>query len=376
MLATVRTITEFLEGWARPEWACPGDSIGLVTGDPQDEATHIIICLDLVPEVVEGAPPRSLVICHHPVFTGEDRVTLRADHPVGALLARALRRELALFVAHTNLDAAPGGTADALAERLGLLESVPLDGGKRERYLKLAVFVPSGHEEAVREAMARAGAGWIGNYSHCSFQLAGQGTFKPGAGADPFIGRPGQVEKVDELRIETILPEHLAGQVVEAVVAAHPYEEVAYDLYPLVNPGPVRSPGRLGRLPAPMTLAQLAALCRQRLGANVRYAGQRHRTVASVALVPGAGGALLAAAAELGAEVLITGDVRHHQVVEARLRGLSLVDAGHAATEAPVLEAVAGRVCARLRSIGCENSVEVWPVTDALCPLDPAGAGR
>ena len=173
-----------------------------------------------------------MVVAHHPLIF-QPLKSLREDRWEGALLANIIQTGLVVYCAHTNLDQAPGGTDDLLAEKLELQGAAVLKSTGREDLYKLVVFVPQGYEDAVREAMAAAGAGWIGNYSHCTFQTAGTGTFKPLAGSNPFIGSQGELERVAELRLETVVPRGLLSPVLEAMLQAHPYEEVAYDLYRL-----------------------------------------------------------------------------------------------------------------------------------------------
>ncbi|MEW6524344.1 MAG: Nif3-like dinuclear metal center hexameric protein [Bacillota bacterium] len=374
MLATVGSVMAIMEEWARPDYAEPWDNPGLVTGEPQDEAGHIIVALDLTLDLIEAAPPGAMVVCHHPPLFKEVR-TLRSDRPTGKILGGAIQKRMAVYAAHTNLDLAPGGTADALAGRLELEDMSPLAPLRPGRYYKLVVFVPAGHEDAVRHALAAAGAGWIGNYSHCTFQLPGQGTFMPREGTDPFIGKPGKLERVDEFRLETIVPDHRVEAVVSAMVSAHPYEEVAYDLYPLENPGPGRSYGRVGRPKSPASLREYAEFCQKALGVeSVRYLGQPHVPVRRVAVVPGAGGDWALGARAAGADVLVTGDVGHHEAVSAAIMGMAVIDAGHLATEWPVLEVVADRIMTGTRQAGLVTSLEVWPARPLFFTAGGGGA--
>jgi hypothetical protein len=210
----------------------------------------------------------------------------------------------------------------------------------------------------VFDALAREGAGHIGNYSHCTFQTPGTGTFLPLEGTKPFIGGQGQLERADEIRLETIIAESQAERAVRAMVAAHPYEEVAYDLYPLANPGQARGHGRIGRLPQPVSLADLVEQLKARLDTpHLRVVGDLQRQIATVAVGAGAGSDLIGAAARRGADVLVTGDVRYHEAQDALDLGLALVDVGHYNSEAIVIRPLAAYLRERLQGDGLTAEV-------------------
>lgn len=344
----VRDVAAVLDELAPPGLAEAGDNVGLQLGHPDAVVQRVLVALDANRRAAERAGEGTLLVTHHPLIH-RPIASLREDQPVGRAAAALARAGTALFTCHTNYDAAPGGLADWLAETVGLEAVEVLLPGRPERYLKLVVFVPRGHEDAVRDALAAAGAGWIGRYSHCTFQAPGTGTFLPRGGAHPYAGKVGELERAEELRLETIVPEDRAGQAVAAMVRAHPYEEVAYDLYPLANPAAPRAGrGRLGRLPSPRPLEAFAADVAHRLGAAVRVAAAADRPVARVAVVPGAGAGCWPQALAAGADVLVTGDVDHHRALAAIEAGLSLVDPGHAASEAGFVPRVAAVLRRRL----------------------------
>ena len=202
--------------------------------------------------------------------------------------------------------------------------------------VKLVVYVPETHAEAVREAVCQAGAGHIGNYGECTFGSAGMGTFRPEAGATPFIGQPGELERVPEVRLETVAPRAALPRVLRALLAAHPYEEVAYDLFSLENPWPDAGLGRIGTLEAPVAAGDFLQTVRRVLQApRASFIGDPTRPVRRVALCTGAGGDFLEDALHAGAELYLTGEVKHHQALLARQHGLAVIDAGHFATERP-----------------------------------------
>ncbi len=361
MLAKVAQVMEIIEALAPRSLAEEWDNPGLQVGDPAAEATSVLVALDLTDAVLEEAAAvgAKLVVCHHPAIL-KPLPGIRLDLPVGRRLARALAAGIAVYAAHTNLDAAPGGLNDILARKLGLEDLRILRPTREEKLFKLVVFVPRGHEDAVRDALAGAGAGWIGNYSHCTFQAAGTGTFKPGEGTHPFLGRQGEVERADEYRLETIVPEPLLRASLRAMIKAHPYEEVAYDVYPLANQGRESGLGRVGRLKEAVSLAGLAARVKERLGlAAVRAVGEPSRVVHQAAVCGGSGGSLVGVAAFAGADVLITGDVRYHDALEALERGLGVIDAGHFGTEAAALDELCGYLNDRLAAVPCETRAAV-----------------
>jgi dinuclear metal center YbgI/SA1388 family protein len=343
-----RTIIAALERLAPRELAAGWDNVGLLVGSPEQEVASLLVALDVTPEVAERAAAAGvdLIVAHHPLIF-KSLKAIRTDMPQGRTLAALLAAGIAVYAAHTNLDAADGGVNDILAARLGLTDLQPLAVEGRERLLKLAVFVPEGHVEAVRTAITAAGAGHIGNYSHCTFQTPGTGTFLPLAGTKPFIGKQGKLEYAAEYRLETIMPEGAAAAVVDAMLRAHPYEEVAYDVYVLNNPGRAFGLGRVGRLATPEPLDAFIRRLKAALGlVQVRTAGPADRRVGTVAVCGGSGADLLATASAAGADVLVTGDVKYHEALEAAAIGLTVVDAGHFATERPALEAVAAHLAA------------------------------
>lgn len=360
---------QLVEELAPKNLAESGDNVGLQVGDPAAQVRGVLVALDLDDDVLAEATDRGadLVIVHHPLIY-RPVSSIRMDMPVGRRIAGALRRGINVYAAHTNLDIAAGGVNDILAGRLGLEDVEILGPTGEEKYLKIVVFVPRGHEDAVRNALSAAGAGWIGNYSHCTFQAAGTGTFLAHEGADPFLGQVGKLEKAEEFRLETIVPERLARKAVAAMIRAHPYEEVAYDLYPLANEGQPYGLGRLGRLAAPQVLAEFARTVSDSLGAvSLRVAGDGRKVISKVAVCGGAGADLIARAVFRGADVLVTGDVKYHQVRDALDAGLAVVDAGHFATEIPIVPALAGWLTRRFAE--AKVDLPVWAATSGSDPF-------
>lgn len=321
-------------------WAEPWDRVGLQAGDRSWPAGRVLVALDPTSEVVDEAAERDcgLLVTHHPlVFRSLERMDL-AD-PAAATVARALLARVAVFACHTNADVATPGVSDALAEALDIRVSGVLSPTAAAPRVKLVTFCPPDATAKVLDAIARAGGGVIGEYTHCSFRVRGTGTFLPSERARPVVGERGALNEVEEDRLEVVVPGDRMAHAVEALIDAHPYEEVAYDLYPLTGPGG-SGLGRLGTL-EPVTAGALAARCRQRLGSEVRLIGDAGAEVRSVAVSGGSGGSLVREVTSAGVDVYITGDVKHHQALEALAGGVTVIDAGHHGTEWPFVPVLA-----------------------------------
>jgi dinuclear metal center YbgI/SA1388 family protein len=330
----VQDLLGLVHGLFPAELAEAWDNVGLQVGDPAATVTRVLVALDPSAAAVAAADAQGaqLLVTHHPLLFKPLR-RLTPDDPTGRVVWQAVRSGVAIIAAHTNLDVASDGLNRWLANRLGLAECQPLQPAAGN-LLKLVVFVPVEHGEAVADALFAAGAGQVGAYDHCSFRTLGTGTFRPGAGATPFIGTVGQREEVAEVRLETVVPQRRLSRVLERMIKAHPYEEVAYDLLPLANQLPGAGLGRIGRLAEPLALAALAERIKGALGCQtVRLVGRPEQIVAKVAVCGGSGAGLIQEARRRGAEVLVTGDVKYHEARQAEDLGLALIDAGHFATE-------------------------------------------
>ena len=343
MAVKCQVIMDAMEGIAPRHLAESWDNVGLMVGSPRQDIRRVFVCLDVSEMVIDKAieMQADLIISHHP-FIFKPMKNLRTDLPQGRLIEKLIKHEIAVFSAHTNLDIAERGVNDVLAEKLNLQAVVPLTISDREALVKLVVFIPEGHVDAVQNAITKAGAGHIGKYSHCTFQLNGQGTFMPLAGTNPFIGQQGKIEYVNEVRLETILPEKIINRVIKAMVKAHPYEEVAYDLYPLKQVGQESGLGRIGKMPQPMRADEFAQMAKRSLGAGqVRLVGNPAAMIEKVALCSGSGAEFIGKAAYAGADMYVTGDVRYHDGQRALEAGICMLDAGHFATEMPMVNVLA-----------------------------------
>jgi dinuclear metal center YbgI/SA1388 family protein len=352
-------LVERLESWYDPRWAEPWDKVGLVCGDPAQEVHKVLFAVDPTAAVAEEAVEygADLLVVHHPLFLTPVS-SVAATTAKGRVLHRLVRAGVALYTAHTSADVPADGVNDAIARALGLVGTrvlLPTDGGGLD---KLVVFVPAEHAGRVRDAVTGAGAGAIGAYDSCTFTTPGEGRFRPLEGADPAIGRLGRVEMVPEVRVESVYPRPLRRQVVEAMRAAHPYEEPAFDLIELADPpgGPAtgslpdatRGHGRVGTLEEPMTLRGFAdhvATAFLRTAHGVRVAGDPDRSVRTVAVGAGSGESLLEEARRSGADVYVTSDLKHHRTSEfLEEGGPALVDIAHWAAEWSWLPIVAWKV--------------------------------
>lgn len=336
------------------EW----DNPGLQVGDPTATADRIMVALDPVKASVDAATVAgcSLLVTHHPLLFKPLKKISAAD-PQGALLFSAIRNGLSVISLHTNYDSADNGLNDLLARRIGLTKFEPLKPSRYDDLVKLAVYVPKGHEDGVMAALFRF-SGLIGNYDQCSFRVEGTGTFRPLDGAEPFIGTVGTRENVEESRIEVLLKKTDLAAATAALIKAHPYEEPAYDLYPLVNRGKGYGLGRIGELEEPATVAEFAAGVKKSLAARgVRFVGESEKKVKRVALCSGSGMSLLQEAARRGADLLLTGDVKYHEAQAAQDLGVALVDAGHFPTEAIMVDELTERLRTELAARGYGSDV-------------------
>lgn len=345
-MPTLGDITALLDRWFPPHHADSWDAVGLACGDPATDVRRILLAVDPVTAVADEAVAdgAQLLVCHHPLFLKGVHGVAATD-PKGRIVHRLLSAGCGLFTAHTNADSPAGGVSESLALALGLEDVRPLEADPAPAMDKIVVFAPVEAGELIRAALADAGAGAIGDYDSCTFTSTGEGRFRPLDGAQPTIGEVGRTEQVEEVRIETICPRHLRAVAVGAMLAAHPYEEPAYDVLELAAlDEPDRGSGRIGRLTTPMSLADFAAHVSQVLAETahgVRVAGDPDQPVEWVGLCGGAGDFLLDRARSAGVDVYLTSDLRHHPASELREHGApALVDVAHWAAEStwlPVL---------------------------------------
>ncbi len=370
MSVRLADVIEVLDEAYPPRLAQSWDSVGLVCGDPDDALDSVTVAVDATPSVVDEVPDAGLLLAHHPLLLrGVD--TVAASTPKGALVHRLIRTGRSLFTAHTNADSASPGVSDALADALGLTVEAVLEpltaAGDLDKWV---IYVPRENAEAVQEAVFEAGAGHIGDYSHCSWSVTGIGQFLPCEGAAPAVGSVGSVERVAEDRFEVVAPGRARSAVLAAMRAAHPYEEPAFDILPLVPPPSDAGLGRIGTLAQPESLRSFVS----RVGAalpptswGVRTAGDPDMLVSRVAVCGGAGDSLLATAAGADVQAYVTADLRHHPADEhRRASNVALIDVAHWASEFPWCEQAAGilrsRFGAALPVRVCTIRTDPWNV--------------
>jgi dinuclear metal center YbgI/SA1388 family protein len=371
MGASLADVVDAIEALYPPQLAASWDSIGLVCGDPTQAVASILFAVDPVAVVVDEAIERGvdLLVTHHPLFL-RGTSSVAATTAKGSVIHRLIRAGIGLQVAHTNADHARPGVSDALAEALGLADLRPLDPQPAEPLDKLVVFVPQSDADRLLGALSIAGAGEIGDYSRCAWTSSGIGTFVPGPGAAPALGAVGSIVQVAETRLEMVLHRRLRNRVIAALRSAHPYEEPAFDVLELASwPGETGT-GRVGSLPAPMTLSAFAAMAGAALPASRaggRVAGDLDAIVRSVAVCGGAGDSYLGHATAAGADVYLTADLRHHVVSEHLADGgCALVELSHWSTEWPWLPVASRQLTSALAERGATvTTVVSTKITDA-----------
>ncbi len=314
------------------------DNSGLQVGDEASEISSVLLSVDVTEEIVDEAIKEGagLIITHHPlIFKGLRSITGR--NYIERVIRKAIKNDIAIYSAHTNLDVFRGGVSYMMAQKIGLRNVSALTEIKR-RLLKIAVFVPEKNIEQVRMAMFDAGAGSIGEYDHCSFSTRGEGSFRAGEGTNPYAGEIGRDHFEKEVRIEVIVPDYSESAVVSAMIKSHPYEEVAYDIYRLENALPGAGLGCIGdldkRVDASKFLNDIATVFEAK---GVRYSGNVNSTVKKVALCGGSGSSLIKDALWKGADIFITADIKYHSFFEGNDK-MIIADIGHYESEKSSLE--------------------------------------
>jgi len=336
----IKEIITALEKWAPLHYQEDYDNCGLITGNQDNEITGISICLDVSNEVIEDAisSNHNLIISHHPlIFKGIKKLT--GQNYVEKLLIKAIKNDIALYSMHTNLDNLAEGVNKKICDKLELHELKILKPITDKLY-KIVVFCPDiqladGNHvpEMVRSAMFNAGAGQIGNYDSCSFNLEGTGTFRGNEHTNPFIGEKGTTEFQKEIRIETIVPEHLLKQVISAMLEAHPYEEVAYDIYSLKNNFERVGAGMYGYLSNPVTETEFLHFVKETFELKyLKHSKLLHKKIEKVAVCGGSGSFLINQAIKSESDVFITADIKYHDYFLAE-DNILLIDIGHFESE-------------------------------------------
>jgi dinuclear metal center YbgI/SA1388 family protein len=332
-MPTLKDITNFLESFAPLGLQEPYDNAGLITGDANAEVTSVLITLDVTEKVVEDAIAKKaqLIVAHHPIiFSGLKKIT--GKNYVERTIIKAIKNDIAIYAAHTNLDSVDGGVNRKICDKLGL-ENCKILQPATGQLKKLVTFIPVEKADEVREAVFNAGAGNIGNYDSCGFVAEGFGSFRGNKDSNPFVGKKGEIHIEKEARFETIFPGHLQGRIVEALLQAHPYEEVAYDIYPLDNQSDKIGMGMVGTLAKPLPESQFLQLLKQTFNTGViKHTALKGKPVEKVAVCGGAGSFLLNAAIAQNADFFVSGDFKYHQFFDAENK-IVVADIGHYESE-------------------------------------------
>ncbi|HEY3244144.1 MAG TPA: Nif3-like dinuclear metal center hexameric protein [Phycisphaerae bacterium] len=359
---TLEDVCAALEKIAPLARAQKWDNVGLLAGDRRQIIRGALLCIDLTPAVVDEAIRQhvGLVLAYHPpIFKPISRL-IAPSAGTDALVWRCIVHGMAIYSMHTALDAAPGGTNDVIAEACGIQKSRPIEypivgadpaAPHSASEHKLVVFVPAEAVERVADAIFTAGAGRIGDYERCSFRLRGEGTFLGSDSTAPVVGKPGRYEHVSEVRLEAVTPARRLPDVIAAIYESHPYEEPAFDIYPLSSK-PRHGIGRVGNLPRPMAVAELALNLKAFADArSAQLVGTPQQRVSRAIIAVGAAGSLPFQTGLTDRDVVVTGEIRHHDALAILRHGAAAIALGHWASERPVLPSIARRLSEALAGL-------------------------
>ena len=362
MKTTIADIVEVMElfapSWLAEEW----DNAGLQIGDENWPVRTIWIALDPTPDVVKDACKNDvdLLITHHPLIFHPIK-SINFSKPLGDIIQMASQHRMAIFSAHTNLDNAIDGLNDVLAYRIGLSELKVLGHAKKNDMYKLVVYVPLAYEKEVIASFFETKAGEVGTYSCCSFRNKGKGTFKPGNMSKPFSGKIGEVSHTDEVRIETVVRKNDLNGVIGHVRKHHPYETMAYDVYPLLPSEETQGSGRIGKLDKSMNLTSFAESIKTKLGLDyIKVAGDPDLIVKTVAVCSGSGSSFVNHFVTSGAQVYVSGDLGYHDARTVETENLGLVDIGHFASEHLIVDVLKHRLDKILSETGIDVKIEAY----------------
>ena len=328
--------------WLAEEW----DNVGLQVGRNDWTVRKIWISLDPAPNVVDDACRNDvdLLITHHPLIFHPLK-SINLNTAVGDIIQKAIRHHMAIFSAHTNLDNTMDGLNDVLAQRIGINNLKVLGNVSASENYKLVLYVPVAYEQQILNSIFETNAGEIGSYTCCSFRNKGTGTYRPGSSSTPFAGKVGEITHADEFRIEIVVRKNDLNRVIEHVRKNHPYETMAYDIYPLITNEDRQGSGRIGDLDERTKLIAFARTIKEKLGLNsIKIAGHPDLTVKTVAVCTGSGSSLVNNFISSGAQVYISGDLRYHDARTVEDANLGLIDIGHFASEHLIVDVLAERL--------------------------------
>ena len=353
-MLTVADALTFLESIAPTRWAFEFDNVGLLVGTRSDPLKGIAFALDSSEDLVNfGASfGANLLVSHHPILWNGTKA-LCCNSAESRMIMSMMKSGMSLISSHTNWDCAPGGISDTLAIKLGLTPLGSIGAGAEVAYTKVVTFAPTEYVDPIIDVMADAGAGMVGNYRRCAFHTAGLGTFEPLPGSDPFTGRIGKSDSIEEHRIEMICPSRLVDNIVAAIIEKHPYEQPVFDvltLKPLIE----QPLGRLGILTEPMSLSDFRNHCDRALSTRSLAWGSPDKDISKVAVCGGAGDDMWEAALEAGADAFVTGEIRHHIAKAGTKAGLAMLSCGHFATENPGMDSLRDMFAVQFPGLKCK----------------------
>ncbi len=360
-------LIKYLEEWAPPGAAWDKDNVGIQVGSKGVKIKNIMLCLELTEEVLREAQKKkcNFIFTHHPfIFHPIKKLDFQKD-PNSKLIEKLIKNNITVYSAHTNLDFTKDGVSFELAKRLRLKNIRFLESEEGNRF-KVVVFVPEKNEEKIAGAVFKEGAGVIGEYSNCSNRYTGKGTFRGSKSTNPVVGKKGVYESVVESRLEFVVDSWNLNKVLTAMIKAHPYEEPAYDIYPLKNKNLNYGEGAIGELENELTVTQfLSHVSKSLRTKSFRYCAGKNKKIRKVAVCGGSGSALLNSAISAGADSLITADIKYHTFHDA-LGKILLIDAGHYETEIFSLDAVKKRIGKILKD---SNEVKIFKYSSSTNPI-------
>jgi dinuclear metal center YbgI/SA1388 family protein len=362
-LLVIGDVIRIMEAIAPKILAQDWDNSGLQIGSLDWPVERIMVALDPTVSVVRAACDKKidLLITHHPlIFKAIKSIDFKS--PLGQIIELATRHHLGVFSAHSNLDSVSGGLNDVFLEKIGLIPSGLLCPDKPIEFCKLTVYVPLTHCQKILDAFFELDICSNEDYTCCTFRHQGIGTFKPGALANPFIGKPGgDIVHVDEVKIEARIRKNVINKAIDLIRSCHPYETMAYDIYPLHSDIAETGFGRLGRLDTPVPFSEFAAGIKSRFNLRqLKVSGPSDLLVNQAAVCTGSGSSLMPYFLSSSAQVFITGDLKYHDAIDAQMHRKCLIDVGHFASERIMIELVCDRLITLLRKIDAAINVEAW----------------
>jgi dinuclear metal center YbgI/SA1388 family protein len=358
----IKQIAEQIEKITPLGLALDWDNVGFLVGDGNHNVKNILLTIDVTNAVVAEAKKLKidLIISYHPIIW-DSLKTVTADGP-GQYVYELIRSNIAVFSIHTALDIVPGGVNDALADIVGIKDGQPIGDYVTDHAgnnYKLVVFAPRNALAKVSNAIFQAGAGWIGNYSHCGFTSQGLGSFLPLEGSNPAIGKKGKLEKTEEVRFETIVPKDKLADCINAMKKAHPYEEPAFDCFKLYNNQNMFGLGRIGKLEKPTKLSDIIKRIKNHTGAKTfGMVGSEKILVKKAAVCAGSCGKIINQVIAAKCDLYLTGELKHHQALAAQEAGVTCICLSHTVSERFILKKLAKQLQKQLKQVTIKISKE------------------